>query len=168
MLGLSPPCTTYSPLMVLFNLKNMPFAARQQRFKQAHVLLDFAMLCARIQHRAGRKFYFEHPRRATSWCRNQVKDVERLSGVIKVHFDQCALGLCSPSGKPLKKPTTIMTNSMALVNNLKGKKCTCKTLPHKQIMGMEQGVKLSIWAAAYPKPMCRLLAAAVEEENRTK
>ena len=71
--------------------------------------LIFAMLAARIQMHAGRGFYFEHPRHASSWEREGVcavflaSDSDVPSQCRKAHFDECAVGLVAPNGKPMKK-----------------------------------------------------------------
>lgn len=124
-LGLSPPCTMYSALQRMWNLKKMKPRQRKKRWAEANCLLDFAMLCARHQHASGLKFFFEHPRRASSWDRSTVKRVSKLPGVQMVHFDQCCVGLKSPGGVPMKKATTFMTNSKAIADRFRDMKCTC-------------------------------------------
>eukprot|EP00969_Alexandrium_andersonii_P267610 11826481-Alexandrium_andersonii.AAC.1 len=93
------------------NLGKMDEATKARRWEDAHTLLDFAMLLARIQHQAGRLFVHEHPAGASSWGRPSVKAVMDLEGVKVANFDQCRFGLQAPMNKkPLKKRTRLLTN----------------------------------------------------------
>ena len=57
---LSPPCTTFSPLRFLSNHKRNPeVVAEEEDEGLEHV--RFSGLIAKIQHRGGRGFLFEHP-----------------------------------------------------------------------------------------------------------
>ena len=57
MLVSSPPCTMFSELMRLWNLRQ----------REAMTLLDFGMEVCEIQDSAGRFWVHEHPHRASSW-----------------------------------------------------------------------------------------------------
>ena len=100
---LSPPCTMYSKMQNL-NLGKMDPVVHAQRWVDAHCMLDFAMYIAKRQLAAGRFFCHEHPAGACSWKRSSVTEVASNDAVMKVNFDQCRVGLRTPSGsKPLQK-----------------------------------------------------------------
>ena len=67
MVMVSPPCTMYSELMRLWNLKKMAYEVRKLREQEAYLMVRFAFQLCRIQDDAGRFFCFEHPHRASSW-----------------------------------------------------------------------------------------------------
>ena len=162
LLGLSPPCTLYSKLYQLWNAKKVPAYKLHCMQSEADALLDLGMLCANVQVKGNRKFFFEHPTYASSWKRASVTEVADLIGVKKVHFDQCALGLKAPDGRPMKKRTTLMTNSIEIVNRFSDKQCSCSK-KHCRIQGSQHGLLLSAYAAHYPPEMCSLLADAALE-----
>ena len=170
--GVSPPCTYFSTIQRFNHAKRhrvtAPSVLDRER-DEAYCFLNFAMQLCQIQHAAGRFFYHEHPRKATSWQVASVRDVSILPGVVQVPFEQCSLGLIAYDGTPIEKQTTIMTNSTVLADRLRLCKCTCTT-PHFRIGGNIPGTSVSVAAAAavYPPPMRRLLAEAVLEEHKLR
>eukprot|EP00435_Cladocopium_sp_Y103_P075707 s119_g63.t1 len=143
-LMLSPPCTMYSKMQIL-NLNKMNPEVRRQRFQDAHCLLDFAMLLAMKQHRRNRKFCHEHPSGASSWQRPCVLELSSAPGVHLVTFDQCRVGLRTPAGdKPLRKRTTLMTNSLEIQRIFAPLQCNC-TEEHGVIQGSQLGFQVSAW-----------------------
>ena len=86
--------------------------------------------------------------------------MQRLPGVSSVVFDQCMVGLVSPSGNPMRKRTRLLTNSQAVVSAFSNKMCDCSHC-HQIIQGSDMGIKLSVWAQKYPENMCDLLAQRV-------
>ena len=114
-------------------------------------------------HHPGRFFAFEHPVRATSWQRRSVKALLEALQVQVVSFDQCRVNLRSPSGKPIQKRTTLMTNSSAIVQLFK-LQCQC-TEPHQKIEGQDQGIKLSTWCQVYTAEFVDVIAARLEWEE---
>ena len=83
--------------------------------------LCFACLVAILQHKAGRYFIFEHPRRAASWEEATLQKLLNLSGVDVFSSDQCHFDLKSPDGVSwLTKATTFVANfPEAFVERLK-------------------------------------------------
>ena len=154
---LSPPCTAFSELQRLWNYKRMTLDAVQRQWEQGMVFVRHAMECALTQYKAGRRFGYEHPARASSWKTPEVSRVASLPGVHVVVFDQCMLGLKSPSGHPLRKRTKVMTNDAALATRLSHRMCD-GSHAHQRIHSSEMGVKLSVWAQIYPPAMVELLA----------
>ena len=63
----SPPCTMYSKLKRLWNVKEMSPEEYTRRKAIADEHLWFAHTCNKIQHNAGRSFAHEHPAGASSW-----------------------------------------------------------------------------------------------------
>ena len=158
-LVLSPPCTMHSALYN-WNWWKMVPSEREKKFLRNHGLLEFACLLADLQHNAGRFFILEHPVTATSWQSPRVVDLKELAGVQAVEFDQCMLGLKSPSGVPTKKRTRILTNLPGLATDLS--KCQCdKSHEHKTISGKDKNVRMSEHAQKYPDMMVKMICDAV-------
>eukprot|EP00435_Cladocopium_sp_Y103_P074854 s296_g51.t1 len=164
-LMVSPPCTMYSALQRLFNLKKMSEEEKAARFLEADNLLDFAMRLCKMQSDGGRYFCFEHPHRASSWQRDCVKAIEGLDGTFTVSFDQCRTGLVAPGedSKPMKKRTTLMSNAAAINSIFKPLQCACPPDAHQVIEGSIDGISLSKWAQHYPPLLCEKLAEAASQ-----
>jgi hypothetical protein len=155
----SPPCTMFSELTRLWNAKRMSAEIFQRRWAQAEVFVNHCMELCQLQHEKNRKFMYEHPRRASSWKLASVMSVAQLPGVSIVHFDMCAVGMKSPLGAPVRKRTSILTNSDSVVAALQ--KCQCpKNHIHRKIEGSELGHKMSKWCQVYPEPLVKILAEA--------
>lgn len=166
MLILSPPCRMYSKLMQNLNFGKMDPTKKARQWADAHTMLDFAMHLARLQHTARRLFVFEHPSSASSWQRKSVVNMKNLPGVWTCVFDQCRFGLQAPrNGKPLRKKTRFLTNSIAVWKAFNQKFCNCQ-VPHQPILGSDHGVQISMWAAKYPPMLCSMLVQCVIEEPR--
>ena len=69
MLMVSPPCTMYSELMRLWNLKKMAYEVRKLREQEAYLMVRFAFQLCRMQDDAGRFFASSIPivQAAGSW-----------------------------------------------------------------------------------------------------
>jgi hypothetical protein len=155
---LSPPCTAFSHLQVIYNFKKMTKERVQDMMAKAMVLLEFAVRCAMAMHEAGKFFVFEHPSRATSWKTDVLMRLAELPGVYTCHFDQCMLGLVSKVYKvPMRKRTKLLTNSVHVYRAFHQKFCD-KSHPHQTIHGSEGGVDRARWAQCYPDAMVDLLA----------
>ena len=166
-LMLSPPCTIFSVLQSLWNYKYMSKPTFAVRWQQGMAFLEHSMECAKAQVIAGRIFCFEHPASATSWRQQCVKDVESMPGVHKVTLDQCMLGLRSKgSGIPMRKRTTLLTNSRFIVAAFSGCRCD-RSHEHQRIEGAEAGVKRSVWAQRYPEGFVQKLAQCALEHKRS-
>ena len=159
--GLSPPCTVFSNLQRLWNIKRIPPDIWQRRFHKGMLYLEHSMKCAEIQVMNSHRFYFEHPARATSWQQPCVQHVSNLPGVEIVQCDQCMLGLCSKLIRiPTRKRTKVMTNSAELASSLRRFKCN-RQHQHQPIHGSEGGMMRSAWAQVYPHEFIVVLADAV-------
>ena len=136
------------------------------RWKDATLFLQLTLLLASMQVRRSDLFFFEHPASASSWATITIKKLCALPGVRVAKFDQCRLGLVSPSGKPMQKSTCIATNSPVLHMALHGLRCRCPPGSHKLIEGSEHGHRLSSWAAIYPQRMCETIAESILQQIR--
>ena len=123
--------------------------------EESQNMINFSMLCSRIQKAGGRAFYFEHPRYAETWGDDQVVAMQDDA----VNFDQCRLGLVSPKGQPMKKATSLLKTSRFVCDAFEGLVSACGG-EHCQIQGRQLGCKLSRWVARYPPLMCQKLANA--------
>lgn len=159
-LYLSPPCTMFSELQRLFNYKRMNREVWAKRMQQAIAWIDHSMLCAQIQVKKNLFFMYEHPHKASSWDLPSVKQTAALSDVQLVTFDMCACGMRSPAGLPVKKRTTIMTNSSRLASALRTRQCS-RDHEHRPIEGSERGFSMSKWCQKYPPGLVELLADAM-------
>ena len=157
---LSPPCTIFSELQRLWNIKKWSREVFQGKWNEGMVYLAHSMDAAMAQIRAGRYFVFEHPWRASSWQTPPVRAVMSQPGVQVMDFDQCCLGLTSKVSKmPMRKRTKLMTNSGAVVRLFQGCQCDRSHI-HQTIQGSEGGVRRSVWAQLYPAQMVDLFVKA--------
>ena len=161
----SPPCTMYSKLQRLWNIKRMSPEEYTRRKAIADEYLLFAHTCNKIQHNAGRSFAHEHPAGASSWTEDSTQAVVTLPGTYNALFDQCQFGLTSPRGTPLKKQTRILCNNVRLFNALHGCKCRRGLHAHTPIMGSEAGHRLSTWSEVYPPALCNALLDACCDDS---
>ena len=163
---LSPPCTVFSDLQRLYNIKRIRADVWKRRWETGMLHLRHSMECARVQVHRKAFFAFEHPGRATSWREAIVKDVENLSGVYLAEFDMCMLGLVSKvAGKPIRKRTKLMTNSWKLANALRCYRCNGQH-DHQVIQGSEGGVWRSAHAQIYPDAFVQIIAEAAAYHAR--
>ena len=96
---------------------------KQVKLEEGKRHLRFCMKLYRMQAGAGRMFLHEHPLTATSWRMPEVQAVANLAGIQSVVADQCMYGLKTWGAHrgekvPARKPTTFMTNSRAIGNQL--------------------------------------------------
>jgi len=153
---LSPPCTIFSELQKLWNIKRMEEETFNMKWAEHMVYLTHSMDVAKTQLTSARNFGFEHPSTASSWKTAEVKELHDNPHVLCVVFDQCTLGLTSPSGLPIRKRTRIMTNCKMLVDAFAPYRCD-RSHTHQRVQGIDKGIKVSRWAQIYPPPMVELL-----------
>ncbi len=168
-LMLSPPCTMFSQMQNLCQ-KNRDEQRFQDRFAEAMVLLSFSLECFAEQVKNGRVAALEHPARASSWRRPEVRAlVSAHSGVKITEFDQCLMGLKTKVDLlPVRKRTRLMSNSVAL-NQAFGTRCskeTCNHTPttHTWRQGAEGGCSRTSAAEVYPTGFCAAFAQAMARE----
>ena len=126
LLVVSPPCTMFSTLQNLTLEKRDADEVRKQ-LKEAVKHLTFAVYMCLKQAAEGRKFMFEHPVAASSWQLALVNQLLFLDSAERVNFDFCALGMTIKENgmpTPVRKRTSVVTNSKRLSQALKRKQCT--------------------------------------------
>ena len=128
LLVLAFPCTAWSPLQQFQDPATVACKRRADR-----IFVQLAVELARHQEIQGRLFVIENPSKSMAW---QLPEMRALAKQHRtVSFPMCSQGLCDPySQAPMLKPTTVLTNSHALVERLRRSLCTCAT-PHQRIMG---------------------------------
>ena len=99
MLIASPMCTAFCMLQEHCNYPKMEQSEVEQLVKEAVAHLRFALELCTIQHRAGRLFLFEHPASALFWAALMLQALANLSGVYRVSFDFCTLGMMTKTGE---------------------------------------------------------------------
>ena len=148
LLVVSPPCTYFSNFQHLN--RNRKEWQREERHT-AIAMVDFAVEMCVFQHRAGRKFVFEHPSTSRAWSLPSLMKLAMLDGMYAVDFDQCMFGqtVVGPGGERglAKKRTRLYTNS-SVIDRLMDKQCSGEH-EHKALLG-----GLATQASAYPSPMC--------------
>ena len=162
---LCPPCTVFSKLQRLWNFKKYTKEVVAAKLEHGARFVNHAMQCAAVQVQRRTFFVYEHPEGASSWELESVAKVQSMPGVQAVTFDQCMLGLVSPSGVPMRKRTKFLTNSSVVAEAFRGKMCD-KSHEHQTIQGSEHGIRRSAWAQVYPRPMVNLLVQCACELQR--
>ena len=117
------PCGPWSPLTRLRASSTL-----EERRKEGEVLLDFALILAKIQIRRGGHFVIENPKGSMAWNLPQMMRFLEETGCAVVDFDQRRFRLKSLRGFLHKKPTRIVTSSAAVADGLRD--CLCMvTIP---------------------------------------
>ena len=85
--------------------------------------MKFVIKLYKKQVDSGRVFLHEQPAHAKSWMIPEIREMMNEVGITLVEADQCMYGLRTPSKDRktemhAKKPTTFMTNSRALGQEL--------------------------------------------------
>jgi len=116
----SPPCTLFSQLLnISGGVKD------EKKWSEAVQMVEFAVEMCILQHRAGRKFIFEHPAGAKSWKLPCLEKLRDITGVEAVVLNMCRFGmeLEDKMGRGLVyKPTRIVTNSRTIAEKV-GLRC---------------------------------------------
>ena len=160
---LSPPCTLFSQLMMMWGRKSMGEEKYQRRLLEARRLLDFAAEIAAFQMARNRFFIFEHPDGASSWNERCLTDLQDEDNEVFVtRFDQCVYGLkCPYTQEPIRKRTRLLTNLPEVHEIFSDQFCRCD-VPHRRIEGSEGGTQLSSYCETYPPDMVNALLRGVQ------
>ena len=114
-------------------------------------MVDFAVEMCEVQHKAGRKFVFEHPSTSSVWKLPSLRRLAEMEGMYCVDFDQCMFGqkvvVRDGTTGVAKKRTRVYTNS-ATIDHLLNRQCD-GSHEHVVLLG-----GLAKQAAKYPKEMC--------------
>ena len=160
----SAPCTMYSALQRMWNLKKMHPEKRQRKQLEADTLFDFGLKICDHQTRTDNHFGHEHPAGANSWTRFTTMALESKKGVKKATFDMCRYGLCSPLyQRPIRKRKSLLSNRSAVIDAFHQRYCQCLG-PHRTIQGHEGGCRLSTFCQEYTDMFCVSLANAIKHE----
>ena len=157
----SPPCTWWSRMQSL-NMRHLSQEEFDHKDRDARTLLDFGMVCCRKQWSDKRLFVHEHPVHASSWKEPSVANLMGQDGVMTVDFDQCKVGLRSPDGRPMRKRTRLLTNSIKVVRIFSELQCDCAT-PHIQVLGTNLGIRLASYCQVYTPELCQYLLQALRD-----
>ena len=161
----SPVCTAWSAWQNLNNVKRDPEVVRKELIR-ARVHLEFCMELYREQHLAGRYFLHEHPAQASSWQEAKVIDLMQLDGVFRTTVDQCKYGMEDNLQQPIKKPTSFLTNSTCLVEEL-STRCGGRHGSCDRVAGGRHVVcsgKRAIMAAIYHFDLCRAILVGFRKQ----
>ena len=165
MLILSPMCGPFSQLQTLFNYGKASTEDIKQKIAEAMIHLKFAIELCLIQHRAGRRFIFEHPHQAHSWSTEMVEALGDLAGVHHLKFDFCTLGMKTrrEDGEEAhaKKRTGILTNSDPVAYLLRGAQCRGGHF-HQHLTGGRAHA-----CQEYPPEFCRLICEGIKRDLDT-
>eukprot|EP00971_Amphidinium_carterae_P149186 2958012-Amphidinium_carterae.2 len=156
---LAPPCTAFSG-WARYN-RMIGGDKHHESLRNGAACSTFAARIVREQLTHGRHFILENPAGSDLFRCAEWQAIDRTWTITKVTFPQCALGLKSPSGRPMQKLTTIWTSSPLLVRGLTNLRCNCR-VPHVTIQGSERGQQLSTWAATWPLTLCRRLVDGIQ------
>eukprot|EP00971_Amphidinium_carterae_P325069 6455158-Amphidinium_carterae.2 len=165
----APPCTAFSGWARLNRTKEACRDTWNSSHNNGIACSKFAAAVIELQMAAGRHFVLENPRGSMLFDRPEWQRIRSQYHIEEVHIDQCALGLHSPLGHPIRKATTLWASSRALLSLLHGLRdvlCRCQK-PHRQIAGSEAGVRLSRWAQQWPVQLCRRLVDGMERLIQT-
>ena len=160
----SAPCTWFSALMRLWNLKRMSTDQRRRAAQLAEELFDFGLMLFRWNILQGRKSLHEHPRGASSWKRERSQRLIRTPGIYLSVFDQCRFGLTAPvSRRPMRKRTQFMSNIGAIHSRFHRALCSGRHV-HCTVQGSEGPWRMSSWAQRYPEMMVLEMVKAIHAE----
>ena len=155
---MAPTCTAFSGWARLNQLKA---SHQHQRSLQNGIACSrFAAAVAEEQLRHHRHYVLENPAGSSLFTRPEWVMLRRRYQLHEVVFPQCAVGLVSPGGRPIKKMTVMWASDLRLVRGLQGMECQCQ-VPHQVIEGSERGHPLSSWAQQWPLRLCHRLISGV-------
>ena len=154
----SPMCTAFSTWQRINNTIRCPVTVAAEK-RRAVEHLAFCMELYQEQMRHGRYFLHEHPAYASSWQEEVVQEIADMKGVVTATCDQCLYGCETQVKDPIKKPTTFMTNSEEIAQQL-SRRCSGRggecSRPqggrHAQCRG-----KVARMAALYHFKLCRAI-----------
>ena len=127
----SPMCRVFSALRTLSNNKRDPEVVKRE-YTQAMVHLNFCVELYRDQLAAGRYFLHEHPDRAKSWKTEQIEELSKVPGVMRLVGHMCTHGMKSRDKQGVGlvlKPTGWLTNCEGIAEEVAAK---CKNIVGKE------------------------------------
>ena len=120
----------------------------------------------RRQLNNGMCFLYEHPKNASSWELEAVKELMGREGVERVVGDQCAYGHVQVDAEgqgSVKKPTAWMTNAKEIAKALSQR---CPNTPDRIIHRHIEctGERRSKLAQVYPERLCREIVRGLRRQ----
>ena len=107
-------------------------------------------------------FALEHPASASSWQLAIMNELLMIKGSERVNFDFCALGMkidVDGVPTPVKKRTSVVTNSPTLARELKKKQCMAD---HEHANTLGGKIKQ---CEIYPEEFCEFVCKAVMSDK---
>ena len=107
-------------------------------------------------------FALEHPASASSWQLAIMNELLMIKGSERVNFDFCALGMkidVDGVPTPVKKRTSVVTNSQTLARELKKKQCMAD---HEHANTLGGKIKQ---CEIYPEEFCEFVCKAVMSDK---
>ena len=165
-------CTYFSSWQYLNYNKSTDKEAMKRAHAGACMHMRFVSELYHEQVAGNRYFLHEHPRYATSWQLDCMKELQDLPSVDTVRGDQCEYGAVAPhgptKGRPVKKPTGFMSNSLetrhALSRICEGRDGQCSRsegCPHATCQG-----SITKDMAKYPRELCRAVLRGLTAQLR--
>ena len=153
----SPPCTLFSLLQnISLGKREVDQVSRDLEAAVKH--LGFAVFLCLKQAAEGRKFVIEHPVGATSWQMALMNKLLTPANAERVNFDFCTMGMTIEQDgvqTPVKKRTSVITNSVELIKKLKEHQCD-GSHAHADTMGGK--IKQ---CQVYPEEFCKIVIESV-------
>ncbi len=168
----SPMCTAFSSWQQLNRARSKDVDKMDREKDLATQHIEFVISLYVEQLEGGRYFLHEHPRRASSWGLQQIRDLLKMPGVDMVAGDQCQFGAEVADGKdkgrPLLKPTGFMSNAPCLLEAL-AKRCRNLDGMCSRVRGGRHVVvegELTKKTAIYPRGLCRAVLRGTTAQLR--
>ena len=149
------PCGPWSALNRLRHS-----ATLEKRQEDARVLLQFALLLAKIQQRRGGHFILENPKTSLAWKLPEMIEFLEETNCEVIDFDQCRFGLKSLNGNLHKKATRVATSSLGVAEEIRDCVCQGGHL-HDHVIG---GAKVTSRAGHYPIALARAFVKGMERQ----
>ena len=174
----SPECTAFCTWQYLNESKAADVNEIKRQRIRASLHMDFVASLYREQVEDGLYFLHEHPLWATSWKLPSIENLLKISGVERVHGDQCQYGAevqrGQHRGSPVMKPTGFLSNSPkirdALSKRCYGRSGVCTRPSGGRHVALEG--KLTRDAAVYPRQLCQAVlrgaTAQLKQDRRLK
>eukprot|EP00971_Amphidinium_carterae_P046575 917433-Amphidinium_carterae.7 len=147
-------CTSFSGWSGLNRQNPSSWATWEKSHLNGVTCSKFTALVVELQLQGNRHFLLENPCGSDLFDRPEWKHILATYPIEVVNIEQCALGLKSPLGHPVRKSTTLWASSPMLLDSLRDARCRCQA-DHRQVQGSEAGYKMSVWAQAWPSTLCR-------------
>ena len=155
----APPCTSMAGWSHYNRSMNAETFNRNRRIGEELANL-YAKLCL-LQMAGGRHWLLENPLGSDLFRLKSWKEIEPYAH--KVSFHQCLLGLCDQDGVPVRKATQMWASTWVLIHRLHGYICRER---HRAVGGTSKGQDRTDFVKVWPRRLCELVVAGIEELRR--